>query len=321
MKIFTNFVIILSLYLSVFSGVTNGQGDTVLLPNIIPNNYAMTPGTAGFLGPTANAARTYQMLIHQDQLTGMVNQYVTSLTFRIPTSATEDWPVSDVTFNSYDIYLGTSVPPSQRSLTFALNWAGTPTQVRSGSLVIPAGSFRFGGSPTQFGYAITFNTPYLYTGGHLLVELRHTGFTGTSRNNDAIGTAIPGYLDQFSACWTGSYTGTAGSQGNFVVLKLNSVMTNIENDPVTPVSFDLKQNYPNPFNPFTQISFSIPKSDLVTLKIYDKLGREIQTLVNEFKTAGNYSVGFMGDNLSSGTYYYRIQSGDFVSTKKMILIK
>ncbi|MBI5402707.1 MAG: T9SS type A sorting domain-containing protein [Ignavibacteriae bacterium] len=96
---------------------------------------------------------------------------------------------------------------------------------------------------------------------------------------------------------------------------------------ITPVSsiipneYSLKQNYPNPFNPVTKISFDLPKSGLVTLKIYDVVGREVKTLVNEVKNAGSYAVQFDGAAFSSGTYFYRLESNNFVSTKKMVLIK
>ncbi|HAP35953.1 MAG TPA: peptidase S8, partial [Bacteroidetes bacterium] len=81
------------------------------------------------------------------------------------------------------------------------------------------------------------------------------------------------------------------------------------------------QNYPNPFNPTTKISFSLKHSGLSTLKVYDLLGREIASLVNEYLTAGNYTIEWSGSNLSSGVYFYQIRSGDFVATKKMILQK
>jgi hypothetical protein len=93
------------------------------------------------------------------------------------------------------------------------------------------------------------------------------------------------------------------------------------NKPNTPKEFNLSQNYPNPFNPVTKINFALPKQGFVTLKIYDITGREIQTLVSEFKQSGYYSVDFNGSSLSSGVYFYKIQSGDFVSVKRMVLIK
>ena len=89
-----------------------------------------------------------------------------------------------------------------------------------------------------------------------------------------------------------------------------------------PRETQLKQNYPNPFNPTTKISYSIPKSGFVTLKIHDVLGREAQTLVSEFKKAGNHSTDLDASNLPSGTYFYTLRIGnDFVETKKMLFLK
>jgi hypothetical protein len=88
-----------------------------------------------------------------------------------------------------------------------------------------------------------------------------------------------------------------------------------------PEDFKLEQNYPNPFNPVTKISYSIAKQGLVTLKIYDMLGREIKTLVNEVKTPRAYIVDFNGSNFASGVYFYKIQAGDFMQVKRMVLIK
>jgi hypothetical protein len=89
----------------------------------------------------------------------------------------------------------------------------------------------------------------------------------------------------------------------------------------SPDDFSLFQNYPNPFNPSTNIEFRIADFGLVTLKVYDILGREIATLVNEEKNAGTYTVTFNASNLASGIYYYQIRAGNFVQTKKMILLK
>jgi hypothetical protein len=90
---------------------------------------------------------------------------------------------------------------------------------------------------------------------------------------------------------------------------------------ITPTQYNLSQNYPNPFNPTTKINFSLPKSGLVTLKIYNILGQEVNTLMNEVKSAGVYSVDFNASNLASGIYFYAIKSGDFTDVKKMSLIK
>ena len=86
-------------------------------------------------------------------------------------------------------------------------------------------------------------------------------------------------------------------------------------------TYNLFQNYPNPFNPATIISYSIPETDLVTLKVYDVLGNEVATLVSENKPVGSYEIEFDGSELTSGVYFYRLQAGSFIETKKMILMK
>lgn len=85
--------------------------------------------------------------------------------------------------------------------------------------------------------------------------------------------------------------------------------------------FSLSQNYPNPFNPNTKINFSIPKSDYVSLRVYDMLGREVSVLVNGQLTAGEYQADFNAKGLSSGMYYYSLRAGEYVDVKKMVLVK
>jgi hypothetical protein len=85
--------------------------------------------------------------------------------------------------------------------------------------------------------------------------------------------------------------------------------------------YTLNQNYPNPFNPSTVITYSIPAASKVTLTIYNTLGQLITTLVNENQEAGNYSVNFNAAGLSSGMYFYRMQSDNFIKTNKMLLLK
>jgi len=88
-----------------------------------------------------------------------------------------------------------------------------------------------------------------------------------------------------------------------------------------PGNYSISQNYPNPFNPVTKINFALPKSGFVTMKVYDMLGKEVSTLVNQNMKAGNYNVDFNGSNLASGAYFYKITSNEFSSVKKMLLIK
>jgi|WetSurMetagenome_2_1015567.scaffolds.fasta_scaffold04367_7 hypothetical protein len=119
--------------------------------------------------------------------------------------------------------------------------------------------------------------------------------------------------------------GGTGSEDNPVHYKKKVHFENdnskIQKTNIVPGEYSLSQNYPNPFNPVTNIKYQIPKDGLVTLKVYDITGREIANLVKDYKQAGYYTVSFNGSNFASGVYFYRIQSGDFMQVKKMILIK
>ncbi len=97
--------------------------------------------------------------------------------------------------------------------------------------------------------------------------------------------------------------------------------TRVNSGPRIPSTYDLKQNYPNPFNPSSTISYQLPASGWVTLKIYDLLGREVVTLVNEIQEAGYKSITFDASSLPSGLYFYRIIAGSFTDIKKMLVVK
>lgn len=98
--------------------------------------------------------------------------------------------------------------------------------------------------------------------------------------------------------------------------------TAVEDSPLaTPAEYALLQNYPNPFNPMTVISYQIPRPGMVTLKIYDLLGKEKKTLVQEHMPAGKHEVAFDAGELASGFYIYRVQGNGFVSSKKMRLVR
>jgi hypothetical protein len=99
------------------------------------------------------------------------------------------------------------------------------------------------------------------------------------------------------------------------------VVTGVEEQRALPIAFSLGQNYPNPFNPSTTIKYELPKSSQVSLRVYDVLGREVSVLVNEKMNAGVHEVKFEAAGLASGVYFYRIQAGEFVATKKLLLMK
>jgi hypothetical protein len=107
-----------------------------------------------------------------------------------------------------------------------------------------------------------------------------------------------------------------------VSLALNNVVTGIHDfEDELNEDFHLSQNYPNPFNPTTIINFNTPVESFVNLKVYDIMGREVVEIISEEKPAGNYSVTFDGSGLSSGIYFYRIQSGSYNAVRRMLLLK
>jgi photosystem II stability/assembly factor-like uncharacterized protein len=151
------------------------------------------------------------------------------------------------------------------------------------------------------------------------------------------GTGISKSTDD-GATWTTAYTAAAGSYYHMTKSRSGATIWAIRSNggisryglPITginsisnevPATFSLSQNYPNPFNPTTKINFALPKSGLVTLKVYDVLGKEVATLVNEVKNAGTYNYEFDGSALTSGVYFYKLEGNGFSSVKKMMLVK
>jgi hypothetical protein len=102
---------------------------------------------------------------------------------------------------------------------------------------------------------------------------------------------------------------------------INSVLSIAVNSAVQPKNYLLEQNYPNPFNPSTTIKYSLPNNGTVSLKVYNLIGQEVATLINMYQNSGDYAVTFNASTLSSGVYFYRLESGSFNVVKKMMLIK
>ncbi|MBL1212007.1 MAG: T9SS type A sorting domain-containing protein [Ignavibacteriae bacterium] len=127
--------------------------------------------------------------------------------------------------------------------------------------------------------------------------------------------AIPGtsLFDDNNSASNDSYW----AYDNFTV----TIATDINDNELVVNEFKLDQNYPNPFNPSTTISFTLPESGMVSLKVYDVLGKEVATLVNEVVNSGQHTVDFNAENLSTGIYFYELSAGEFVQTNKMMLIK
>ena len=115
--------------------------------------------------------------------------------------------------------------------------------------------------------------------------------------------------------------GNNGSIDDTLILVNQLTGVETQGSLLIPDEYRLEQNYPNPFNPSTTLKYEIPKESYITLKVYDILGREVATLVNKEQKAGYYEVDWNAVSNSSGVYFYRIQAGEFVETKKMVLLR
>jgi hypothetical protein len=143
------------------------------------------------------------------------------------------------------------------------------------------------------------------------------GYIGANYNNATL-TADPRYIRSTTSDPAGGFNRVFRG----LLLYVGGIITGtVNNTAQIPNAYQLSQNFPNPFNPVTKINYSLPKSGFVTLKIFDVLGRQVATLINENKNSGSYSVEFNGAKLSSGIYFYKLQVNDFTEVKRMMLVK
>jgi hypothetical protein len=192
----------------------------------------------------------------------------------------------------------------------------------------------------EFATGLTVNTITLnlqhntnFPRGNLIA---HTGTYLVTFADNVIYAYDPANGNSISSCtltsmpasyeWTMSYTNgmfflTESTESTWYVWTIDDGAVSVtQNEPI-PIEFSLEQNYPNPFNPSTKIKFSIPQGEYVSLRVFDILGNEIATLVNEKREPGTYEVTFDAANLTSGVYVYKLDAGDFVQTKKLVLMK
>ncbi|MCX6161277.1 MAG: T9SS type A sorting domain-containing protein, partial [Ignavibacteriae bacterium] len=188
---------------------------------------------------------------------------------------------------------------------------------------VPIRNILPGPSVVHIVYDSASSSVKVYKNGVLDTTVAQTPFnfnagTGFSVGGYTTSAGLEGLMDEFRfykrALNQAEITAT-WNQNLGVITNITPVQTE------TPKDYKLSQNYPNPFNPATKIGFSIPKSGLTTLKVYDVLGKEIAVLVNETKSAGSYIVDFNASSLSTGVYYYRLEANGFIDTKKLTLIK
>ena len=192
--------------------------------------------------------------------------------------------------------------------------------VTSGWTNLYSGNYQINGTGNK---GIYFNSGIIIYNGYsnILFEICFDN-TISSTNTIVKSTNAPGKTLVYSANNSSGCTLTGSipqaSRPNICFGHADNIKLKNKN---IPLEHSLSQNYPNPFNPITRIDFDISKKGFVSLKVYDILGREVQTLVNEEKVAGSYSVDFNGSDLTSGVYFYKLTSGEFSETKRMVLIK
>lgn len=199
-------------------------------------------------------------------------------------------------------------------------FTGVNGTVRVGGQGTVAGAFVYALAGGQVsGYAITDNSGnYSISGlapGTYSVSVDKTGF-------DEVATQSATVSYNNSTTSTGGQTSTPVTQTvNFSVLGTPTVSTGVSRSADIVRDYSLGQNYPNPFNPSTTITFDIPKAGMTALRVYNILGQEVTTLINSVMTSGSHQVQFNAAQLGSGVYFYKLQSGNFVETRKMVLLK
>jgi hypothetical protein len=233
--------------------------------------------------------------------------YITKIGFDVVSAASQ-------VMNGFQIKMQNTTATSITAFT-STNW----TIAYNGTYSVPGSGWQL----------VTLQTPFYYTGGsNLLIEIcfNNSSYTSNSTVNGAAATGRNVHqhsdLSSGDGCTAITTPGTTYTQLPNIQLVMNPGPTGIEQKGnEIPTKYELAQNYPNPFNPTTKINFAIPKQGMVTLKVYDVLGREVANLVNEVKTAGNYIVDFDASALSSGVYFYKIDVNGFSDVKRMMLIK
>jgi uncharacterized protein (TIGR02145 family) len=176
---------------------------------------------------------------------------------------------------------------------------GTGTNTSGFSMLLAGTYYYYNGGFGALGIFTNFWSSTEYDASHSIALYLYS-----EKNNIDVGFIDKGYGFSIRCIMDESGTGVESNNGKGL-----------------PTDYSITQNYPNPFNPSTIINYSVPKAGFVTIKVYDVLGREVVKLVNENKPVGNYSIKFNGNNLPSGIYFYRMESGSFFQTKKLLLVK
>ena len=199
-----------------------------------------------------------------------------------------------------------------QSATYTVTIQGGPLIAGGTNIAASDGDlFPIAGDLRKENFELTHVQPKLSSGGMVTFQFTYTA------------PSIVGQQTLFANGNSVNFNGAnSGDSWNFASNKVISVVqpTGV-NDQISVNSFELRQNYPNPFNPSTTISWQSAVGSQQTLNIFDVLGNEVASLINEWKEVGNHSVDLNASGLASGIYYYKLSAGNFTSTKKMILLR
>ncbi len=233
-----------------------------------------------------------------------------------PGSQIANKTIGPISFVVSDLYVGTGEDPFGNGCFYkSTDLGNTWSQLIVGSI-----STQYAVIPTSL---MLYNSNFLI-GTAYGIQLYNINSSGRKDISDGLPLANPNGAKTTvpEILMNSTYAFAVMDSGGVFRRNLSNIVTGISDNKIeSPVSFNLNQNFPNPFNPTTTINFQIPSASKVSLKIYDVLGREVALLVNEYKTAGKYSVNFNANNLPSGVYLYNLQAENYVEPKKMILLK
>lgn len=320
-------------WIAVISRNFSNYGQPLEMDQNNPHNFYFAPDNGGFYKSTDDGAT----------FTEISNNFA----FRSPCDILVQWDNSNVIFVA-DGVTSSGLAKLFKSTNGGVNWIDVHTNASSSE--VPSmtntvfdkdlvyatewpGSTIYKSTNNGDNFTVSHSTGFSGWGSDICREdptLMVTGSWGASATMSING----------GSNWTNISNGLSGHGGGILipdrgyiiahqgsnVYKLNvsySVITSVSENVIAgvPNEFNLSQNYPNPFNPSTTIRFDVPKSGNVSLKVYNELGKEVNSLVNSYRNAGSYEINFDASTLSSGIYFYKIESNGFAATKKMLLIK
>jgi len=196
----------------------------------------------------------------------------------------------------------------------------------TGGTIVYDGTYTVAGTGWQY---VNLTTPFQWNGSqNLAIEIcfNNSSYTSNTTVNGTPNTLSQNRhnhsdLSSGDGCTAITSVGTTYTARPNISLTVNAAVNLSFENNLIPTKYELAQNFPNPFNPSTKINFAIPKQAMVTLKVFDILGREVAVLVNDVKQPGYYTLDYDASHLASGVYFYKLTSGTFTEVKRMVLVK